>query len=219
MLNVAIKYIHVFDRLAKKEKLCFSFWPTDQDWEFARYLCDRLKLFYDTTELLSDTSYVTSNLFSPKVCGIYLAIKKWQASDNPIIENMSTTTKEKFMKYWIDIHGLMVVSTVLDPRRKIKFLYVMYTQIYGPDDMIREVKKIKDLLIDLVKEYEGSMEGFGSTDGMVAGGSSSKALNEGDAEVNEIFDKYMASEPTVLTSFCVHGIGYVLGRGYATKNA
>jgi hypothetical protein len=77
----------------------------------------------------------------------------------------------------------------------------MYTQIYGPDDMTREVKKIKDLLIDLVKEYEGSMEGFGSTNGMVASGNSSKALNEGDAEVNEIFDKYMAFKPVVPTSF------------------
>jgi hypothetical protein len=32
MLNVALNYVHVFDRLAKKEKLCFSFRPTDQDW-------------------------------------------------------------------------------------------------------------------------------------------------------------------------------------------
>lgn len=201
MLNVALNYIHVFDRLAKKEKLCFSFRPTDQDWEFARYLCDRLKLFYDTTELLSGTSYVTSNLFFPKVCGIYLAIQKWEASDNSIIESMSAAMKEKFMKYWMDVHGLMAVATVLDPRRKMKFLYAMYTQIYGPEDMFGEVKKIKDLLIDLVKEFEGSMEGFGATDGIVAGGSSKKELNEGDAEVNEIFDKYMASEQTVPTSF------------------
>ena len=106
MLNVALNYIHVFDRLAKKEKICFSFRPIDQDWEFARYLCDRLKLFYDTTELLSGTSYVTSNLFFPKVCGIYLAIQKWEASDNSIIESMSAAMKEKFMKYWMDVHGL-----------------------------------------------------------------------------------------------------------------
>jgi hypothetical protein len=200
MLSVAMNCILVFDRLAKKETLCFSFRPTEEDWEFARYLSDRLKLFYDTTELLSGTSYVTSSLFSPKICGIYLAINKWQASDNPIIENMSAAMKEKFMKYWSDIHGLMVVATVLDPKRKMKFLYAMYTQIYGPDGMVREVKKVKDLLIDLVKEYESSMEGFGATDGTVAGGSSSKALNEGDVEVDEIFDKYMVAERPVMTT-------------------
>jgi hypothetical protein len=51
---------------------------------------------------------------------------------------MSIAMKEKFMKYWTYIHGLMVVATVLDPRRKMKFLYAMYTQIYGPDGMVRE---------------------------------------------------------------------------------
>jgi hypothetical protein len=157
-------------------------------------------LFYDTTELLSGTSHVTSSLFFPKICGIYLAIKKWQASDNPIIENMSAAMKEKFMKYWTDIHGLMAVATVLDPRHKMKFLYAMYTQIYGPEGMVREVQKVRDLLIDLVKEYENSAEGFGATDGNGVGGSSSKALNEGDAEVDEIFDKYMASEPALPTT-------------------
>jgi hypothetical protein len=102
------------------------------------------------------------------------------------------------MKYWSDIHGLMAVATVLDPRRKMKFLYAMYMQIYGPERMVREVQKVKDLLIDLVKEYENSMEGFGATDGNLA--SSSKPANEGDAEVDEIFDKYMASEPVVPTT-------------------
>ncbi|CAN6203176.1 unnamed protein product [Urochloa humidicola] len=165
MLSTALTYISVFDRLAKKEKLCAPFLPTAQDWNFARYLCDRLKIFYDTTELLSGTSYVTANLFFPKVCAIYLAIKKWQTSDNPIIEEMSTAMKEKFLKYWADVHGLMAVATILDPRYKMKFLYAMYTQIYGAEGMHREVAKVKDLLVELVKEYQGSMEGCGTTDG------------------------------------------------------
>jgi hypothetical protein len=84
MLNVALNYIHVFDRLAKKEKLCFSFRPTDQDWEFGRYLCDRLKLFYDTTELLSGTSYVTSNLFPPK-CVVFI----WPFKSGKLVTTLS----------------------------------------------------------------------------------------------------------------------------------
>jgi hypothetical protein len=111
---------------------------------------------------------------------------------------MSIAMKEKFMKYWTYIHGLMVVATVLDPRRKMKFLYAIYTQIYGPDGMVREAQKVKEMLIDLVKEYESSIEGFSATNGI--GGSSSKAQIEGDAEVDELFDKYMAAEPAVLTT-------------------
>jgi hypothetical protein len=192
MLSVALTYIPIFDRLAKKEKLCAPFQPTEQDWNFARYLCDRLKLFYDTTEILSGTSYVTANLFFPKV----FAINRWQYTDNRIIEEMSAAMKAKFMKYWIDVNGLMAVATVLDPQYKMKFFCAMYTRIYGPDCMPIKVKKVKDLLVELVKEYQGSMEGFGSTETSVVG-SSSTIQNEGDAFVNEIFDAYLSSEPVL----------------------
>ena len=66
MLSIALVYQSVFDRLASKEKLCAHFKPTTDDWEFARELCGRLRMFFDATELLSGTSYVTANLFSPK---------------------------------------------------------------------------------------------------------------------------------------------------------
>jgi hypothetical protein len=48
------------------------------------------------------------------------------------------------MKYWIDIHGLMVVSTVLDPLRKMKFLYAMR---WGPS--ASESPKKHDLTMSL----------------------------------------------------------------------
>ena len=63
MLSTALEYQIVFDRLASKERLCTSFKPTTEDWEFARELCSRLKMFFDATELLSGTNYVIANLF------------------------------------------------------------------------------------------------------------------------------------------------------------
>ncbi|CAN6323816.1 unnamed protein product [Urochloa humidicola] len=115
---------------------------------------------------------------------------------------MSTAMKEKFLKYWADVHGLMAVATILDPRYKMKFLYAMYTQIYGAEGMHREVAKVKDLLVELVKEYQGSMEGCGTTDGDGgAANNNSATQNEGDAEVNEIFDKYLSNEPPAPTSY------------------
>ncbi|WVZ95394.1 hypothetical protein U9M48_041163 [Paspalum notatum var. saurae] len=113
---------------------------------------------------------------------------------------MSTALKEKFMKYWADVHGLMAVDTALDPRYKMKFLNAMYSQIYGPDGMHREIMKVRDLLADLVKEYQSSMEGFGATDGGAAG-TSSTIQNEGDVEVNDIFDQYLSSESVIPTSY------------------
>jgi hypothetical protein len=71
------------------EMLSIAFWaahapsvPTQEDWKFARNICDKLKMFHDVTNLLSSTTYVISNFFFPKFTKIYLAIRKWQYSDN-----------------------------------------------------------------------------------------------------------------------------------------
>ena len=53
-------------------------------------------MFFDATELLSGTNYVTTNLFFPKICGIYLAIEKWRTSVILNVEQMSALMKEKF---------------------------------------------------------------------------------------------------------------------------
>jgi hypothetical protein len=129
---------------------------------------------------------------------------------------MSAAMKEKILKYWTDVHGIMVVATVLDPMYKMKFLYAMFSEIYGPEGMARETKKVRDLLLDLVKEYQSSMEGFGTrtTDGI---GSSSAVQNEGDAAVFDIFEKYLSSEPTDPSSY-VSTVSFVLGGGNVGKN-
>jgi hypothetical protein len=99
MLSTALEYQTIFERLASKEKLCAPFQPNKDDWDFARELCARLKMFYDAIELLSDTNYVTTNLFFSKICGIYLAIEKWRTSSIPKVEEMSVLMKDKFNKY------------------------------------------------------------------------------------------------------------------------
>lgn len=109
--------------------------------------------------------------------------------------------KDKFLKYWTDVHGLMAVATVLDPRFKMKFLYAMFTEIYGHENVGRETTKVKDLLVDLVKEYQGSMEGFGTTDGAAGPCSSTTIQNEGDAAVFDIFDQYLSAEPAAPPAF------------------
>lgn len=95
MLSTALLYQDVFERLSARAPCA----PTSDDWQFARGLCDRLKMFYDVTELLSGISYVTANLFFPKIINIFLAIRKWQTSAIPKVEEMSCKMKEKFNKY------------------------------------------------------------------------------------------------------------------------
>ncbi|XP_050249216.1 zinc finger BED domain-containing protein RICESLEEPER 3-like [Quercus robur] len=69
MLSIAIKYQNVFYRL----NICESSYkctPTEEEWEMASNIYERLAVFYKVTELFSGTSYPTANLFFPKEYGI-----------------------------------------------------------------------------------------------------------------------------------------------------
>jgi hypothetical protein len=105
-------------------------------------------LFYDETELLSCTNYVATNLFFAKICGIYLDIEKWRSSSVPKVEEMSTLMKEKFNKYWSDLHRLIKIATILDPMYKLKFIKAFYNTIYGEESSIteNEVCRVRNLL-------------------------------------------------------------------------
>lgn len=110
--------------------------------------------------------------------------------------------KEKFEKYWTDVHGLMEVATVLDPRYKLKFMKAFYSTIYGENSPLTEseVARVRQLLYDLVMEYQGCMEGMATTDGVGTAGKSA-VQNEGDDLVFGLFDKFLSEEPEESSSY------------------
>jgi hypothetical protein len=126
MLSTALEYQPVFDRLALHEKLFTPIFQSADEWMFAKEVCSRLRLFVDISELLSGTKYVTTNLFFPKICNVYIEIRKWSTVAHPRIEEMFRQMKEKFDKYWSDVHGLLAVATVLDPRFKLHMLKAFF---------------------------------------------------------------------------------------------
>jgi hypothetical protein len=190
-------YQDVFERLAARAPCV----PTQEDWQFAQELCDRLKLFYDVTEVLSGTSYVTANLFFPKITNIYLAIKKWQSSSVSKVEEMSTKMKEKFNKYWSDVHGLMAVAAILDPRYKLHLLNALFLKIHESESIATAaVNKVKDLLYNLVLEYQDSMESVATTDGAQSRQSSAPASTVVE-DWMEAFDDYMSKKPQVRSTY------------------
>ena len=212
MLSIAVLYRDVFYRLSLREKL-FNCCPTAADWDFAKEMIDRLKLFYDITTLWSGTRYVIANMFFPKVCGIQLAIRKWTTPDYELLQQMSEEMKKKyelmqqmskemkkkFQKYWTDIHGLMAIATVLDPRYKLHMVQALYGSLYGPEAASLEVMRVKQLLRDLLVEYQDA-SCAGSSNVPTSSQSTSSASQD---EVFDIFERYMSSQPTV-SSLLVH---------------
>eukprot|EP00267_Zea_mays_P041645 XP_020393563.1 zinc finger BED domain-containing protein RICESLEEPER 1-like [Zea mays] len=153
MLSVAICYKEAFDRLAECER-AYDFSPSEDEWKFASEVCDRLKLFYEITELFSGTQYVTANDFFPKICAIRGHMSKWLECDDELIKSMSSRMITKFDKYWTDIHGLMAIAVVLDPRYKFGMLKACYTRLFGAQSRaMLEIENVRKLFDELIKEY------------------------------------------------------------------
>ncbi|CAN6696665.1 unnamed protein product [Malus baccata var. baccata] len=150
MIQSALIYKDVFPRLKQLESQ-YKCLLDDRDWEMAKEICEKLKLFYNVSELFSGTKYPTTNLYFPKICEIRLSLTRWLTSRRDEIKNMARSMIEKFDKYWSVIHGIMVVTTVLDPRFKMRLIEYFFPLMYG-QYASNEIDKIRKYCYDLIKE-------------------------------------------------------------------
>ncbi|KAJ7954601.1 Zinc finger BED domain-containing protein RICESLEEPER [Quillaja saponaria] len=179
MLEIAIVYKSIFARLLRKETSKYKIAITEEDWEFARELCGRLKIFYEVTEELSDRKYPTINLFFPSICNVRLALGQWFSSSNSQIKLMASSMIAKFDKYWDVISGVVGVATVLDPRYKMKLIEFYFPKIYV-DRFAVESERILQLVYDLVFEYQS--RGNSCSRGVESSGNLSQDMSEGGSQ-------------------------------------
>ena len=82
-----------------------------------------------------------------------LSINKWRTTDNLAIKIMANKMAEKIDKYWNDIHLMLVVAVILDPKYKMMLILFYFPKIYG-DTTDEHIERAHKLCHDLVKEYE-----------------------------------------------------------------
>jgi Domain of unknown function (DUF4413) len=114
MLELALDLQEAINRFATYDKryiLC----PSEEDWDNVQTIIGHLKVFYDTTNKLSDFKYPTLNLYFPEFCEVYLNIKKMRSSPYPFVVQMSIEMFVKWEKYWSNGNALLAIACVLDP--------------------------------------------------------------------------------------------------------
>ncbi|XP_010265497.1 PREDICTED: zinc finger BED domain-containing protein RICESLEEPER 2-like [Nelumbo nucifera] len=152
MLHTTLIYKDVFYRLRQRESQ-YKCLPTEEEWELAKEICGRLKLFYNVIELFSRTKYPTTNLYVLKVCEIRIALSQWLRCLCKVVRKMALKMVEKFNKYWCVINGILGVAVVLDPRYKMKLMEYFFPMIYV-DGALDEIERIRQLYYDLLHEYQ-----------------------------------------------------------------
>ncbi|XP_062213857.1 zinc finger BED domain-containing protein RICESLEEPER 2-like [Phragmites australis] len=127
------------------------------------------------------------------LCEIKLKINSWGHDEDETIRKMSDAMIEKYDKYWADIHSLMAVTVILDPRLKMTMLHACYIALFGEDAAEKYVTEAHQLLTDLMKHYQVKNQEFVSTS------SSGASSSVGAAAVLSIFKTLAANKKT--TSF------------------
>jgi hypothetical protein len=108
---------------------------------------------------------VTANIYFTRIVKIRKQIRQWSTCGNPLVEEISANTIDKFDKYWSDIQGLIAIATILDPRCKTIVLLINYEDLLGVQGRQCEDKvlEVRDLLAELMSEYHVVEDVEGST--------------------------------------------------------
>ncbi|CAM0911113.1 unnamed protein product [Alopecurus aequalis] len=99
--------------------------PTHGDWVYIREFKQFLQHFYDLTNKVSGTKYVTANTFFEEIAAVNYLLDEWSehviCDDDAIFKNMAAKMKDKYEKYWGDpekMNKYIFIAAILDPRTK-----------------------------------------------------------------------------------------------------
>jgi len=120
MLQSAIIYRRAFYSLSLRDSN-FKYCPTSEEWRRAETMCEILKPFYTITNLISGSSYPTSNLYFGEIWKIECLIRSYLTSDDLLIQKMAESMKVKFDKYWSDYNVVLAFGAVLDPTKEFDY--------------------------------------------------------------------------------------------------
>ncbi|XP_016178403.1 zinc finger BED domain-containing protein RICESLEEPER 2-like [Arachis ipaensis] len=128
MLESDIKYRKAFEYL-KATDHAYRHCPSVDEWGRAKRICEFLYLFYETTNLISSTSYPTSNLYFLQVYHIQCILMRILRSEDKLLTSMGEKMMNKFKKYWKKYSIILAFGAILDHRLKIVTLELMYEEI------------------------------------------------------------------------------------------
>ncbi|XP_020964106.1 zinc finger BED domain-containing protein RICESLEEPER 2-like [Arachis ipaensis] len=153
MLVSTIPYKKAFEMYKVKDAGFREYCPSSDEWRRTEKICDYLLSFYETTKLMSGTSYPISNLYFLQVWQIQLILMNSLKNDEVLIRNMGEKIMIKFKKYWEEYSVVLAFGAVLDPRFKPNTLVHCYNEI-DPISAKDKVEHVKSKLYKLFEVYD-----------------------------------------------------------------
>ncbi|KAL3646943.1 hypothetical protein CASFOL_009487 [Castilleja foliolosa] len=153
MLESALAYRRAFSTLSYNDRN-YKYCPSNEEWTRGHKMCEFLRPFNVITNLMSGSSYPTSNLYFMQVWKIECLLIENMNSEDEILKDMANRMKVKFDKYWRDYSVVLAFGTILDPRMKLSFLEFCYRKLdRDPVVCQAKLKVVTHKLSTLFDEY------------------------------------------------------------------
>ncbi|CAN0878935.1 Zinc finger BED domain-containing protein DAYSLEEPER [Linum grandiflorum] len=126
--------------------------PSMEDWKHIEIVCSYLKSLFDATEMLTASSTPAVVLFQ-EALRIQTQIACGAASGDPFTGGFIRSIQERLDLYWRECGLAMAISTVMDPRFKMKLVEFTFPKIFGEEQSHLYVNIVGDGLCQLFDEY------------------------------------------------------------------
>ncbi|XP_057760663.1 zinc finger BED domain-containing protein RICESLEEPER 2-like [Arachis stenosperma] len=186
MLESGLKFLKAFKRLGERDTeyaLMQGGIPRNIDWDNAKHFMEFMKIFHDVTKSVSGSFLVTSSQYFHEFCKILRVFKASCGSRDPLLGNMAERMRLKYDKYWGNIKNInmiILVSVVLDPRYKLKFVNFSFEKLYDKDDVDFFGAKVKETFSKIFECYVNANNGGRSFTSATMDGASDVGVPNGD---------------------------------------
>ncbi|XP_021593149.1 zinc finger BED domain-containing protein RICESLEEPER 2-like [Manihot esculenta] len=164
ILSSALKFENAFERYATVDpyfkidlQSCESNGvPDSLEWEYIGKIVEFLGHFYELTLRISESRYVTSNIFFYEISSICL-LQEWKSSNDLELSCMGEKMKLKFDKYWGELdkmNKIIYIVVVVDSRYKLEFMHFALSTVYGKEKGTELAKKVKLFVYKLFDDYK-----------------------------------------------------------------
>ena len=127
---------------------------TPDDWHVAKVFVEFLKVFYDSTVILSGVYYPTSSLAIHHVVEMSELLNNYREDD--ILGPAVVAMEKKFTKYWSTIPLLYALGVIIDPRVKLSGLETLLEYLGNilSIDYSTQITDIRTKLFEVFSSYE-----------------------------------------------------------------
>jgi hypothetical protein len=199
MLKSAIKYRTAFERMCLNDT-AYSDCPSSEEWERGEKICAFLKNFYGLTNLVSRSTYPTSDIHLHHIWGIESSLQTLMLCEDDKIRDMASNMLNEFDKYLSEYSMILAFGCVLNPFLKFKYLEFMYEKLGHDTETVKDkVSNVRKALYTLFNEYANKVASTSTRFSLVGSRSSSTTWKK---EMDPIDLKFQVRFCFVIFLFC-----------------